>query len=111
MNGIFSGLPQACVVKWKKHGCMINCCAVDQQAEHTEPDKAEPAPQHPVIVSCSCCWTAYRYSPPEIFKANRLLAALVLSIGGRRSAPSPSVTAKISDSIHLAEMIQARLRN
>jgi len=33
-----------------------------------EPDKSEPAPQHPVLVSCSCCWTAFRYNPTEVFK-------------------------------------------
>src|SRR4249920_2887390 len=31
-------------------------------------DKAEPAPQHPVIVTCSCCCTAFRYSAGEVFK-------------------------------------------
>lgn len=68
MNGIFSGLPQPSVVKCKKCGCAITCRAIELQTEHAEPDKSDPVPQHPVIVSCSCCWTAFRYSPTEIFK-------------------------------------------
>jgi hypothetical protein len=68
VNGIFSGLPQAWVVKWQKCDCTINCRAIDPQTEHAEPDKSDLAPQHPVIVSCSCCWTVFRYSPTQIFK-------------------------------------------
>ena len=56
------------VVKCKKCGCTINCRAIDPQIEHAEPDKAEPPPQDTVIVTCSCCWAAYRYSPAEVFK-------------------------------------------
>jgi hypothetical protein len=62
------GLPSAWVVKCKKCGCTINCCAIDPQIEHSEPEKAEPPPQDTVIVTCSCCWTAYRDSPAEVFK-------------------------------------------
>jgi hypothetical protein len=36
-------------------------------SEHSEPDKAQPPPQDTVIVTCSCCWAAYRYSPSEVF--------------------------------------------
>ena len=42
--------------------------AIDPQIEHSEPDKAEPPPQDTLIVTCSCCWAAYRYSPAEVFK-------------------------------------------
>src|SRR6266540_561169 len=68
MTGLNLGLPVAWVVKCKKCGCTINCRAIDPQVEHSEPDKAEPPPQDTVIVTCSCCWAAYRYSPAEVFK-------------------------------------------
>src|SRR6266700_6141458 len=68
MTGLNLGLPRAWVVKCKKCGCTINCRAIDPQIEHSEPDKAEPPPQDTVIVTCSCCWAAYRYSPAEVFK-------------------------------------------
>jgi hypothetical protein len=68
MIGLNLGLPVAWVVKCKKCGCTVNCRAIDPQIEHSEPDKAEPSPQDTVIVTCSCCWAAYRYSPAEVFK-------------------------------------------
>jgi hypothetical protein len=93
-------------------------------------------PQDSVIVTCSCCWAAYRYSPAEIFKGlpgpssncydrgkpakqeqrpNAVLliaASLIAAVRLNRVEikPSPVVFSKIADSIRLAEMIQARLR-
>jgi hypothetical protein len=95
-----------------------------------------------VLVSCSCCWTAFRYSPTEVFKGQPspsntcsehrsgeasnnaheekrsnaviLIAASLIAavrLNKEEIRPSPSVTAKIADSIRLAEMIQARLRH
>src|SRR5689334_9510350 len=63
-------LPAAWVVKCKKCGCTVTCRAIDSQLEHAEPEKAEPPPKDTVIVTCSCCWSAYRYSPNEVFKAS-----------------------------------------
>ena len=135
MTGLNLGLPSACVVKCKKCGCTINRRAIDPQIEHSEPEKAEPPPQDTVIVTCSCCWAAYRYSPAEVFKgppgpssncydrgrlkeekkpnavlliATSLIAAVRLNREEIKS--SPIVYSKIADSIRLAEMIQARLR-
>jgi hypothetical protein len=68
MNGVNLGLPKAWVVKCKKCGCTITCRAIDPQGEHAQPDKAEPPPHESVIVTCSCCWAAFRYSPAEIFE-------------------------------------------
>ena len=68
MTGLNLGLPTAWVVKRKKCGCTINCRAIDPQTEHSQPDKADPPPHDSVIVTCSCCWAAYRCSPAEIFK-------------------------------------------
>jgi hypothetical protein len=62
------GLPTAWVVKCKKCGCTVNCRAIDAQIEHAEPERAEPPPQDTVVVTCSCCWAAYRYNPVEVFK-------------------------------------------
>ncbi len=137
MTGLNLGLPSAWVVKCKKCGCTINCRATDPQIEHSEPDKAEPPPQDTVIVTCSCCWAAYRYSPAEVFKGppgpssncyergkpnnkeekkpNAVLliaASLIAAVRLNREEikSSPIVYSKIADSIRLAEMIQARLR-
>jgi hypothetical protein len=137
MIGLNLGLPVAWVVKCKKCGCTINCRAIDPQTEHSQPDKADPPPHDSVIVTCSCCWAAYRYNPGEIFKGapgpssncydrgrpnnkeekkpNAVLviaASLIAAVRLNREEikSSPSVHAKIADSIRLAEMIQARLR-
>ncbi len=144
MIGISSGLPAAWVVKCKKCGCTINCRAIDPQVEHAEA-RSEPPPQESVIVTCSCCWSAFRYNPTEVFKAQPspsnacperrkiegtqnarenqsketkpnaavlIAASFIAAIRLNREEikPSPSVTAKIADSIRLAEMIQARLQ-
>ena len=137
MTGVNLGLPKAWVVKCKKCACTITCRAIDPQGEHSQPDKADPAPQDSVIVTCSCCWAAYRYSPAEIFKdspgpssscydrgkatikeekkpnAVLLIAASLIAavrLNREEIKPSPAVHSKIADSIRLAEMIQARLR-
>ena len=140
MQGVSSGLPAAWVVKCKKCSCTITCRALDPQTEHSEPHKSEPAPQHPVIVTCSCCWTAFRYSPAEVFKgqparsntcsehrktetgndkkeekpnAALLIAASFIAavrLSREEIKSSPAVQSRIANSIRLAEMIQARLR-
>ena len=136
MAGLNHGWPVAWVVKCKKCGCTINCRAIDPQGEHSQPGKADPPPQDSVIVTCSCCWAAYRYSPPEVFKGSPgpssncydrgkptkeeqkpsavlfIAASLIAAVRLNREEikPSPVVHAKIADSIRLAEMIQARLR-
>jgi hypothetical protein len=137
MTGVNLGLPKAWVVKCKKCTCTITCRAIDPQGEHSQMDKADSAPQDSVIVTCSCCWAAYRYSPAEIFKdspgpssscydrrkstikeakkPNAVLfiaASLIAAVRLNREEikPSPVVYSKIADSIRLAEMIQARLR-
>jgi hypothetical protein len=137
MTGVNLGLPKAWVVKCKKCSCTITCRAIDPRAEHSRPDQAEPLPGVSVIVSCSCCWASYRYSPAEIFKdspspssscyegrkpaikeekkpnAVLLIAASLIAavrLNREEIKPSPAVQSKIADSIRLAEMIQARLR-
>jgi hypothetical protein len=137
MSGMNLGLPKAWVVRCKKCSCTITCRAIDPQGEHAQPDKADPAPQHSVIVTCSCCWAAFRYSPAEIFKdspgpssncfdrgkptakeekkpsAVLLIAASLIAavrLNREEIKPSPAVHSKIADSIRLAEMIEARLR-
>jgi hypothetical protein len=68
MTGLGLGLPMAWLVRCKKCACTINCRAIDPQIEHSQPEKADPPPRDTVIVTCSCCWAAYRYSPAEVFK-------------------------------------------
>src|SRR5258708_20363541 len=68
MLGVSSRLPSAWVVKCKKCSCTITCRSIDPQLEHSQPDKSDPPPKDSVSVSCSCCWTAFRYSPGEVFK-------------------------------------------
>src|SRR5262249_672835 len=97
----------------------------------------EPPPHDSVIVTCSCCWAAFRYSPAEIFKdspgpsrncfdrgkpttkeekkpnAVLLIAASLIAavrLNREEIKPSPAVHSKIADRIGLAEMIEARLR-
>lgn len=140
MSGRNLGLPAAWVVKCKKCGCTINCRAIDPQTEHSQPEKADPPPHESVIVTCSCCWAAFRYSPTEIFKGapgpsgnchdrkkpnnkNKeegkttpvllIAASLIAAVRLNREEikPSPIVHAKIADSIRLAQMIQDRLRD
>ena len=136
MTGLNLGLPKAWVVNCKKCCCTINCRAIDPQGEHSQPDKIDPPPQDSVIVTCSCCWAAYRYSPAEIFKGSPgpssncydrgkppreeqkpnavllIAASLIAAVRLNREEikSSPVVHSKIADSIRLAEMIQARLR-
>jgi hypothetical protein len=137
MPGVNLRLPKAWVVKCKKCSCTITCRAIDPQDEHSRPDKADPPPQGSVILACSCCWAAFRYSAAEIFKdspgpssncydrgrptireekqpnAVLLIAASLIAavrLNREEIKPSPIVYSKIADSIRLAEMIQARLR-
>ena len=136
---VLPALPHAWVVKCKKCGCTVTCRAVDPQTEHSEPEKCEPPTAHSVIVTCSCCWTAYRYSRAGVLKGspspstacleNRkgdarnnkeekpnaailIAASLIAAVRLNREEikSSPIVYSKIADSIRLAEMIQARFR-
>lgn len=122
-----------------QESCTITCRAIDPQTEHSEPYKAEPPPSYPVVVSCSCCWSVFRYNSTEVFKGqptpsnscperrNReahnkeekkpntallIAASLIAAVRLHKEEikSSPSVQSKIADSIRLAEMIQARLQ-
>ena len=126
------GFPRAWVVKCRKCGCIVTCRATDPQADHAEPEKAEPAPQHALIVTCSCCWSAFRYEPDDIFKGSPapntpceryrkaeaknsnalfLAASLIAAVRLNREEikPSPAVYSKIADSVRLAEMIHKHI--
>jgi len=99
MSALNLGLPVAWVVKCKKCACTINCRAIDPQLEHAQPDKADPPPQDTVIVTCSCCWAAYRYSPDEIFKARPVQVATAITVVGaivrtRRKSRVPSCSSQ-----------------
>lgn len=71
LNGMDGGcLPEAWVVKCAKCHCTITCRAVDPQEEHTNPAIRESRPSSALVVSCSCCWSAYRYPAEDIFRAS-----------------------------------------
>ena len=93
MTGLNLGLPVAWVVKCQKCACTINCRAIDPQIEHAQPDKADPPPQNSVLVTCSCCWAAYRYSPAEVFKGPPGPSSNCY----RRTPPNPSINSKKDD--------------
>jgi len=62
-------LPSAWVVTCTGCGCTVTCQATDPQGEHTEPDRVEAArPREARVVTCSCCWQAYRYEAAHISK-------------------------------------------
>jgi hypothetical protein len=129
------GLPTAWVVRCKKCSCVVTCKAIDPQNEHSEPQNEEPAPQRSVIVTCSCCWSAFRYDPASIFRGSPapgsscdrqrkdskpdrknetalfLAASLIAAVRLNREEIklSPVVQSKIADSIRLAEMIYDRM--
>jgi hypothetical protein len=129
-------LPTAWVVRCKKCSCAVTCKAIDPQNEHAEPQNAEPAPQRSVIVTCSCCWSAFRYDPASIFRGSPapgsscdrqrkdskpdrknetalfLAASLIAAVRLNREEikSSPAVQSKIADSIKLAEMICDRMQ-
>src|SRR5713101_7775228 len=65
-------------------GGTVSCRAVDPPSEHSQPETAKPPPGYPVIVSCSCCGTALRYSPTRSSRASRYLAPRVLSTRTKR---------------------------
>jgi len=70
MFGENLALPVAWVVTCKKCSCTINCRAIDPQTEHSQRERADPPPQDPVLVTCSCCWSAFRYAPSEVSKGS-----------------------------------------
>ncbi len=131
------GLPVAWVVRCRKCSCTVTCRALDPQREHAEPQNAEPPPQYPVIVTCSCCLSAFRYDPSSVFRASPargpscerssngskepekksaallVAASLIAAVRLNREEikSSPAVRSKIGDSIRLAEMIQHQLEH
>jgi hypothetical protein len=63
-------LPEAWVVKCTKCRCTVTCRAVDPQEEHINPAGREFHPTSALVVTCSCCWSAYRYPADEIFRGS-----------------------------------------
>jgi hypothetical protein len=105
--------------------------AEDPQAQLQDP---EPRPACRLLVAGSCCWTSWLYSPeamfngspapsPECFKRARqsartenaklIAAAVIAAIRLNRDEikSTPIVHAKINDSLKLAEMIVAKIKN
>lgn len=126
------GFPSAWVVNCRKCGCIVTCRATEPQTDHAEPEKAEPAPQQALIVTCSCCWSAFRYDPDSIFKGSPapntscdryrriedknnnalfLAASLIAAVRLNREEIklTPVVQSKIADSVRLAEMVHKHI--
>src|SRR5579859_1517003 len=119
------------VVQCTKCRCIITARAADPQAHMQEP---EPRPTCRLLVTCSCCWSAFLYRPEHLFngspapspKCHRrsraegraestkmIAAAVIAAIRLNRDDinNSPVVHAKIADSVKLAEMIVARMKS
>src|SRR5437763_8900791 len=56
--------PHAWVVQCNECGCIVTCRAADPQAHMQDP---EPRPTCRLLVTCSCCWTAWLYPPEAMF--------------------------------------------
>lgn len=87
-------LPEAWVVKCAKCRCTVTCRAVDPQEEHTNPASRESRPNTALVVTCSCCWNAYRYSAEEIFKGTPGPSAECAARRQRELARNRSVSEK-----------------
>ncbi len=128
----------AWVVKCHGCTCVIVCRAVDRQLERSSPENAEPHPGKAVLLTCCCCWKTFRYPPDLIYKDSPrpsndcperrergtptaarkksdgalLVAASIIAavrLSRHEIKPSPALTAKVADSIKLAEIIQQAL--
>ncbi len=128
----------AWVVKCQGCTCVIVCRALDRQLEHSSPENVELHPAKAVVLTCCCCWKTFRYLPDHIYKDSPkpsdncperrrngviaavqkksdgalLIAASILAavrLNKYEIKPSPALTAKVADSIKLAEIIQQAL--
>ena len=118
------------MVQCTECGCIVTARAEDPQAHMQDP---EPRPNCRLLVTCSCCWNAFLYSPEKMFdgtpapspechrrarlaarteNARLIAAALIAAIRLNREEirDSPAVHAKIADSLRLADMIVGRMR-
>ena len=129
-------LPTAWVVRCAGCGCTVTCQAIDPQAEHTEAARVEAAaPRDARVVTCSCCWKAYRYAATDIFKGEPkpsgrcaarvearngdgkldgalLVAASVIAavrLNKEEIKNTPKVQYAIAESMQLARMVKAQI--
>jgi hypothetical protein len=119
----------AWVVTCKVCRCVITCFAIDPQLEHGKSEIGPPA--HSAVLTCPCCWGAYRYSGLDIVRGRPrrspacrrkqqrppisgalLVAASIVAAIRLRGEPierTSKVVATIHDSVRLAEMVLAQL--
>jgi hypothetical protein len=123
-------LPTAWIVTCPGCGCSITFAAIDPQVEHMD-GKADAPPVTSGVLGCPCCGSAYRYSQNDIRHGvpgrencrrkkepgrpdgALLVAASVVAairLRGQEVKPSPQLTSTIKDSVRLAEMLLAELR-
>lgn len=122
---------RAWVVQCQECGCIVTCRAEDPQAHLKDP---EPRPASRLLVTCSCCWTAWLYKPENMFNGSpapspdcskrarshgrsenaKLIAAAVIAairLNREEITNSPAVHSKVSDSLKLAERIVAKMKS
>jgi hypothetical protein len=122
-------VPESWVVRCIGCGCVITCFATDPQAEHLSNQQPSPPYKGAVQLTCSCCWSLYRYLEDAIFcgkpqqseqcrsPQKKMDGALLVTPGtiaairlrGEPVQSSPKLKATIADSISLARMIQAEI--
>jgi len=124
-------VPECWVVRCVGCGCVITCFATDPQAEHLSSQPPSPPYKGAVHVTCSCCWSVYRYLEDAIFRGKPqpseqcrrkegqtksngalLIAAGTIAAIRLRSEPvhpSPKLKATITDSVSLARLVMAEI--
>lgn len=125
-------VPECWVVRCVGCGCVITCFATDPQAEHANGPQPEPPYKGAVHVTCSCCWSVYRYLEDAIFRGQprqseqcrrngrqaKSDGAMLVTAGtiaairlrGEPVQPSPKLKSVIADSISLARLVMAELQ-
>ena len=121
------------MVRCKTCSCAITCWATDPQAQHLSDKKPVPPVAAPFMLTCSCCWSVWRYLEMEVSwghpeqsencrKKNAksgsktqgalLVAASTIAairLRGELIKPRPKLKSLIYDSISLARLVQGEI--
>ena len=126
------GVPEAWVVRCNGCRCIITAFATDPQAEHLNSKEPSPPYKGAVHVTCSCCWSVYRYLEDAIFRGqpqqseqckrngrqNKSDGALLVAastiaairLRGEPVKPSPKLKSVLVDSVSLARLVLAEIQ-
>jgi hypothetical protein len=117
-------------VQCSECGFIVTARAEDPQAHLQDP---EPRPTCRLLVTCSCCWTAWLYTPEKMFNGSpcpspechkrerlqgrsdnaKLIAAAIIAairLNKEQIKNSPVIHSKVAESLKLAEMIVAQMK-